>query len=106
MKSIAILLLLGLLACGAMAFPQKDGARFTNEAIRQAQSTYLIPRDAQIQNVQEGIELAAYESIPGSQRINLFEILGEHVPAEVVNNLQSQIDQIGKNKKKRSIARD
>jgi hypothetical protein len=82
----------------ATAFPQqKDGQIFSNEAIKQAQQTYLIPKDAQIQNVQEGIELAAYESIPGNQRINLFEILGEHVPAEVVNNLQGQIDQIGRN---------
>lgn len=48
--------------------------------------------------VQEGIELAAIESIPGNERINLFEILGEHVPPEVVNNLQSQIDQVGKNR--------
>lgn len=96
MKSCTLVVLLGL-AVAALAFPQKDGQRFSNEAIRQAQQTYLIPKDAQIQNVQEGIELAAYESIPGNQRINLFEILGEHVPAEVVNNLQGQIDQIGKN---------
>lgn len=81
----------------ASAFPQKDGQIFSNEAIRQAQNTYLIPKDATIQKVQEGIELAAYESIPGDQRINLFEILGEHVPPEVVNNLQTQIDQIGRN---------
>ena len=78
------------------ALPQKDGHLFSNEAIRQAQSTLLIPKDATIQKVQEGIELAAYESIPGDQRINLFEILGAHVPPEVVNNLQTQIDQIGK----------
>ncbi|XP_076622716.1 uncharacterized protein LOC143342569 [Colletes latitarsis] len=81
----------------ALAFPQKDGQIFSNEAIKQAQNTYLIPKDATIQKVQEGIELAAYESIPGDQKINLFEILGEHVPPEVVNNLQSQIDQIGRN---------
>ncbi|XP_076758519.1 uncharacterized protein LOC143427898 [Xylocopa sonorina] len=80
-----------------VAFPQKDGQIFSNEAIKQAQNTYLIPKDATIQKVQEGIELAAYESIPGDQKINLFEILGEHVPPEVVNNLQSQIDQIGRN---------
>jgi len=86
-----------LLAVAALAYPQKDGQIFSNEAIRQAQNTYLIPKDATIQKVQEGIELAAYESIPGDQRINLFEILGEHVPPEVVNNLQSQIDQIGRN---------
>ncbi|XP_068968592.1 uncharacterized protein [Bombus flavifrons] len=81
----------------AMAFPQKDGQIFSNEAIKQAQNTYLIPKDATIQKVQEGIELAAYESIPGDQKINLFEILGAHVPSEVVNNLQAQIDQIGRN---------
>lgn len=81
----------------AVAYPQREGAQFTNEAIRQAQNTYLIPRDAQIQNVQEGIELGAYESIPGNQRINLFEILGDQVPQEVIKNLQSQVDQIGNN---------
>lgn len=90
---LATLLLAGVIA----AYPQKDGQIFSNEAIRQAQNTYLIPKDATIQKVQEGIELAAYESIPGDQRINLFEILGEHVPPEVVNNLQTQIDQIGRN---------
>lgn len=47
------------------------------------------------QQVQEGIELAAYESIPVNQRINLYEILGDQVPSEVINNLQGQIDQIG-----------
>ncbi|KZC04874.1 PREDICTED: uncharacterized protein LOC107193301 [Dufourea novaeangliae] len=89
---LAILLVVGV----ALAFPQKDGQIFSNEAIKQAQNTYLIPKDATIQKVQEGIELAAYESIPGDQKINLFEILGDHVPPEVVNNLQSQIDQIGR----------
>ncbi|XP_011306266.1 uncharacterized protein [Fopius arisanus] len=87
-----------LLLAAVSAFPQqKDGQIFSSEAIRQAQNTYLIPKDATIQKVQEGIELAAYESIPGDQRINLFEILGDHVPPEVVNNLQGQIDQIGRN---------
>ncbi|XP_067008221.1 uncharacterized protein [Anabrus simplex] len=74
----------------------KEGSFFTNEAIRQAQNTYLIPKDATIQKVQEGVELAAYESIPGDQPINLFEILGDHVPPEVVNNLQQQVDRVGK----------
>lgn len=86
----------GLVAV-ATAFPQKEGQIFSNEAIKQAQSTFLIPKDATIQNVQEGIELAAYESIPGDQKINLFEILGEQFPPEVVNNLQSQVDQVGRN---------
>ncbi|XP_031826264.1 uncharacterized protein LOC116424253 [Nomia melanderi] len=90
------LLALLLVASASLAYPQKDGQIFSNEAIKQAQNTYLIPKDATIQKVQEGIELAAYESIPGDQKINLFEILGEHVPPEVVNNLQAQIDQIGR----------
>ncbi|XP_066253084.1 uncharacterized protein [Euwallacea similis] len=81
----------------ASALPQKEGSAYTNEAIRQAQQTFLIPKDAQIQKVQEGIEIGAYESIPGDQKINLFEILGDQFPPEVVNNLQGQIDQIGKN---------
>ncbi|XP_078041962.1 uncharacterized protein LOC144472603 [Augochlora pura] len=85
-----------VLAVACSAYPQKDGQIFSNEAIKQAQNTYLIPKDATIQKVQEGIELAAYESIPGDQKINLFEILGDHVPPEVVNNLQAQIDQIGR----------
>jgi hypothetical protein len=96
MKLIVTLAFIGI----ALALPapqaEKEGAFFTNEAIRQAQNTYLIPKDATIQKVQEGIQLAAYESIPGNQRINLFEILGEHVPPEVVNNLQAQVDQVGK----------
>lgn len=35
----------------ALAMPQREGATFTNEAIRQAQTSLLIPKDAQIQNV-------------------------------------------------------
>lgn len=31
--------------------PQKEGGAYTNEAIRQAQQTFLIPKDAQIQKV-------------------------------------------------------
>ncbi|KAL0272509.1 UNVERIFIED_CONTAM: hypothetical protein PYX00_005447 [Menopon gallinae] len=90
--------LLGVLLCAGLssAFPQKDGAIFSNEAIRQAQSTFLIPRDAQIQKVQEGIEVAAYENLPGNQAIDLFQILGDQVPPEVVSNLQKQVEQIGK----------
>lgn len=82
--------------CLAMPQGGKDGEIFSNEAIRQAQSTHLIPQNAQIQKVQEGVEVVAYESIPGSQAINLFEILGDHVPPEVVSNLQTQVDQVGK----------
>ncbi|KAH8413109.1 hypothetical protein KR009_008010 [Drosophila setifemur] len=99
MKVFALCSMLALLLAGAQALPQqsREGAAYTNEAIRQAQQTLLIPKDAQIQNVQEGIELGAYEQIPGNQRINLFEILGDQVPSEVINNLQSQVDQIGRN---------
>lgn len=35
----------------AVAHPQREGAQFTNEAIQQAQNSFLIPRDAQIQGV-------------------------------------------------------
>lgn len=125
MKSMVIVVL-AFVALAAAA-PQREGAAFTKEAIKQAQSTFLIPKDAEIQKVtfhrffqkskthclknhhqnclilrvlswqvQEGIELAAYESIPGNQRINLFEILGDQVPSEVINNLQGQIDQVGR----------
>ncbi|XP_044733205.1 uncharacterized protein LOC123295810 [Chrysoperla carnea] len=93
---LAVLVLLGIVAV-SLARPQKDGAVYSKEAIRQAQNTYLIPKDAEIQKVQEGIELAAYEQIPGNQKINLFEILGDQVPSEVINNLQGQIDKIGQN---------
>ncbi|VVC98567.1 unnamed protein product [Leptidea sinapis] len=48
------------------------------------------------EKVEEGIELAAYESIPGNQRINLFEILGDQLPSEVINNLETQVNHIGK----------
>ncbi|KAM3961824.1 uncharacterized protein ACR2FA_004144 isoform 1-T2 [Aphomia sociella] len=92
----SVLCVLVLVAAVAAA-PQREGAAFTKEAIKQAQNTFLIPKDAEIQKVQEGIELAAYESIPGNQRINLFEILGDQVPSEVINNLQGQIDQVGRN---------
>uniref|UniRef100_A0A1A9WAL7 Uncharacterized protein n=1 Tax=Glossina brevipalpis TaxID=37001 RepID=A0A1A9WAL7_9MUSC len=91
------LVLMTVMMALAMCLPQqREGAAYTNEAIRQAQQTLLIPKDAQIQNVQEGIELGAYEQIPGNQRINLFEILGDQVPSEVINNLQAQVDQIGR----------
>lgn len=48
MKFIVVsLALLGLVA----AFPQKEGSAYTQEAIRQAQQTQLIPKNAQIQKV-------------------------------------------------------
>ncbi|XP_014362246.1 uncharacterized protein LOC106713869 [Papilio machaon] len=84
------------LVAAARGAPQREGAAFTKEAIKQAQNTFLIPKDAEIQKVQEGIELAAYESIPGNQKIDLRLILGDQVPEEVINNLQSQVDQVGR----------
>lgn len=39
------------LATFCVAFPQKEGSAYTNEAIKQAQNTFLIPKDAQIQKV-------------------------------------------------------
>lgn len=49
MKAI-VCLALALLAVVA-AYPQKEGGTYTNEAIRQAQQSLLIPKDAQIQKV-------------------------------------------------------
>lgn len=96
---LALVCVLGL----ASARPQKEGNQFTNEAIRQAQNTFLIPKDAEIQNVQEAIELSAIENIPGNQRIDLAQILGAHVPAEVVANLQSQVANVGAQWRNKSI---
>lgn len=59
----------------------------------QTKLNYIIVNSEQ---VQEGIELAAYESIPGNQKVDLRLILGDHVPEEVINNLQSQVDQVGR----------
>ncbi|XP_065208746.1 uncharacterized protein LOC135837413 [Planococcus citri] len=95
MNSFVALVILSVIALSS-AFPQREGAFFTNEAIRQAQNTQLIPAGAHIQKVQEGVEVAAFESIPGNERINLYQILKDHVPEEVVSNLQSQVDQVGK----------
>ncbi|KAF4523560.1 hypothetical protein B566_EDAN012008 [Ephemera danica] len=95
MKCALTLLAVVCLVALASARPQKEGSQFTNEAIRQAQNTFLIPKGAEIQNVQEAIELSAYENIPSGQRIDLAQILGAHVPAEVVTNLQAQVDRVG-----------
>ena len=35
----------------AVAYPAQDGAAYSNEAIRQAQTSHLIPQNAQIQKV-------------------------------------------------------
>lgn len=44
--------------------------------------------------VAPAVQLAAYESIPGNQRIDLQQILGDQFPVEVINNLQSQVNNI------------
>ncbi|XP_057320697.1 uncharacterized protein LOC130664680 [Microplitis mediator] len=90
-----VLAVLAVVIYTVSGFPQKDGQAFSNEAISQARNTLLIPKDAQIQHVQEGIELVARESIPGDEKIDLFAILRDVVPREVVDNLQPQIDGIG-----------
>lgn len=63
-------------------------------------SNYCLQRTDNVfflsQKVQEGIELAAYENIPGNQKVNLLEILGAEVPSEVIANLQGQIDGVGR----------
>jgi hypothetical protein len=75
----------------------KEGQFFTDEAIRQAQNSYLIPQGATIQEVQEGVEISPVESIPGDQRVNLFEVLeAANVPPEVVKDLQAQVDKVGR----------
>ena len=51
MKAAVVLCIVSIAVGLASAFPQKDGAIFSNEAIRQAQNTFLIPKDAQIQKV-------------------------------------------------------
>jgi hypothetical protein len=50
MKIIVVLAVVAVCA----AFPQKEGGAYTNEAIKQAQNTFLIPKDAQIQKVSIG----------------------------------------------------
>lgn len=49
-KMKSILCLIGLVVIAA-AYPAQEGAAYTNEAIRQAQTSHLIPQNAQIQNV-------------------------------------------------------
>lgn len=46
--------------------------------------------------VDQGIEVAAYEGIPGNQQVDLKQILGADFPAQVISNLQVQIDSIGR----------
>lgn len=45
----AIICLAAMIAVAA-AYPAQEGAAYTNEAIRQAQTSHLIPQNAQIQN--------------------------------------------------------
>lgn len=53
MKSVVLCVL--VLVAAAAAAPQREGAAYTREAIKQAQNTHLIPKDAEIQKVREHI---------------------------------------------------
>lgn len=46
-----VIICLAALVAITIAYPANEGAAYTNEAIRQAQSSHLIPQGAQIQNV-------------------------------------------------------
>lgn len=56
MRAISCVLFAFLALAVTTAFPQKEGNSYTNEAIRQAQQSYLIPKDAQIQKVRNYFE--------------------------------------------------
>lgn len=49
MQSYVLCLL--MVVAAAAAAPQREGASYTKEAIKQAQNTHLIPADAEIQKV-------------------------------------------------------
>lgn len=49
MQTFVLCLLVAVAAVAAA--PQREGAAFTKEAIKQAQNTFLIPKDAEIQKV-------------------------------------------------------
>lgn len=49
MKSVVLCVL--VVVAVAAAAPQREGAAYTREAIKQAQNTHLIPKDAEIQKV-------------------------------------------------------
>lgn len=72
MKSVICLF---ALVAVAVAYPAQDGAAYTNEAIRQAQTSHLIPSNAQIQNVRmqtiTPIRLARFRLIPDLLLIKL-----------------------------------
>jgi hypothetical protein len=44
--------------------------------------------------VEKSVPLAAYENLPANHHIDLFMILGDTVPREVISNLQTQIQNI------------
>lgn len=50
MKSLVLCVVMAV-AVAAINSPQQEGAAYTKEAIKQAQNTYLIPKDAVIQAV-------------------------------------------------------
>lgn len=46
-----VIICLAAVMAVAIAYPANEGAAYTNEAIRQAQNSHLIPQGAQIQKV-------------------------------------------------------
>uniref|UniRef100_A0A6M2DVT3 Putative secreted protein n=1 Tax=Xenopsylla cheopis TaxID=163159 RepID=A0A6M2DVT3_XENCH len=89
----ALVILICCLASSAV-FAQKEGLAYGSEAIREAQSRQLIPPGAQVDGVIEGIEVVARENIPGSERIELAQLLSGQFPPEAIAELQARIDQI------------
>lgn len=51
MKSVVLCFLVVVAAVAAAPGGGREGAAYTREAIKQAQSTHLIPKDAEIQKV-------------------------------------------------------
>lgn len=68
MKSVVLCVL--VLVAAAAAAPQREGAAYTREAIKQAQNTHLIPKDAEIQKVRETICSKAEECSEVTTNIN------------------------------------
>lgn len=79
------LLVLAFVAVAA-AFPQREGAAFSNEAIKQAQSTLLIPKDAEIQKVKQSsiIRSQIWPSTAKFHRESCFEIQHQEHRSPVV----------------------
>lgn len=64
MQSYVVCLLVAVAVVAAA--PQREGAAFTKEAIKQAQNTFLIPKDAEIQKVRKKIQFVPCNCKPES----------------------------------------